>query len=219
MMRLPRTVTPKDAAGQKFAMEWNKIPAELRRLAMDHFKTEPPLEMFATPDVCLIRLANYEIRRWFSLTTATYGGYSGSVAANFLDWDGSDWVADSAAGQPLLYPRFASGYFFSGDEVEARYNETADRWYIVSAGKSLVMGRLATTLARDGTATLNEHYGTTAGGIGAATGRTATITDQGMLSSDNSPLAVNVKCDVAPVECAGGAWILKLVGFDCDQET
>lgn len=198
---------------QQFATEWNKIPDELDRLGYHHLHAEPPLELVGMPGGQLMRLTQFEIRRWAKLTTATYGGYSGSVSADLLEWNGTTWATASGAEQPLVYPVFAQGYFFADAEVEVRYNESNDRWYIVSPGESAIEGLLTTTLARSGTATVAAYEPSQTGGVGADTGYTATIVDAGQLPADSSPLDIGVRVTAVWIY---PAWVLS--GYDCDLE-
>jgi hypothetical protein len=75
----------------------------------------------------------------------------------------------------------------------------------------MVVGKLDTTLARGGTATLSIYSPSTAGGIGTDTNVNVTIADASMIPSASSPLPVNTVCMVSRVY---GAWVL--CAFDCE---
>lgn len=74
-----------------------------------------------------------------------------------------------------------------------------------------VVGRLDTTMARNGTATLSVYAPNTSGGIGTDTTLNFTIIDVGMIPSSASPIPSNT---VAMAHYARGSWVLG--AFDCD---
>jgi hypothetical protein len=74
----------------------------------------------------------------------------------------------------------------------------------------MVVGKLDTTLARGGTATLSIYSPSTAGGIGTDTNVNIKITDVSMIPAASSPLAINKVCMVSRVY---GVWVL--CAYDC----
>lgn len=154
-MDFPRKLQLATGPANDFVVEWNTIPDALRKLAMRHLRVQPPLELHATSDGMLLALAHHEVRRFARLTAATFGGYSGAVAADLLDWNGTAWAADAARPQVLVYPRFAVGFFFANTEVELRYSEASEQWLLLGAGATYCWGTLQADLTIGASAPLS----------------------------------------------------------------
>lgn len=73
------------------------------------------------------------------------------------------------------------------------------------------IGKLDTTMAKGGTATMSIYVPSTAGGIGTDTGENITIVDVDQMPAASSPLPSSTKCTVSWVR---GAWCL--ISYECD---
>ena len=153
--RLPNSLKAAGNGGaQRFAEEWNKIPREFHRLAVDHLQAIPPLMMNAYPDRLVLYLSEHEIRRFARLRSPTWAG-GAAVDADLLEYDGTAW---NLSADPNLDPETAklqvdltfapSGYYFADHDVEIAWREHAERWYVVGGRAAhYVAGELLDDLA------------------------------------------------------------------------
>lgn len=79
-----------------------------------------------------------------------------------------------------------------------------------NSGASTVIGTLASTLSRNGSATLTLYGGSASGGIGSATGGTASVVDIGAMPGT---IALKVGAKLKATRLASGLYVAEIPGW------